>query len=77
MDLKLRYHGRLIELFGKPEEIISVRSETADSLRKELEAMDVRFRESVFLLAQHHKIITRDDTLTAGDVDVFPPFSGG
>jgi len=77
MDLKLRYHGRLIELFGKAEETLSVRSETVESLKKELEAMDVRFRENVFQLAQNNKIITRKDTLTAAEVDVFPPFSGG
>ncbi|WP_299212363.1 hypothetical protein [uncultured Dokdonia sp.] len=77
MEITFKYHGRFTDLFEKKKEILSVKSRTAEALRKELEGVDVRFRESVYQLAQNNKIITGNDPITAAEVDVFPPFSGG
>lgn len=77
MKLTLKYHGRLTELFGKKEETVTVTSNTAETLKRELEKLDIRFRENVYQLAQNNKIIKGNEILTTFDVDVFPPFSGG
>lgn len=77
MKITLHYHGQLTTLFGKTEEPLEVTSRTVTALKKELEAGDVRFRESTYQLAQNNKIITGNTEITDGHIDVFPPFSGG
>ncbi len=77
MKIILHYHGQLTTLFGKKEAPLEVTSRTVATLKKELEAGDVRFRESTYQLAQNNKIITGNTEITEGRIDVFPPFSGG
>jgi|TARA_R110002051_G_scaffold169498_1_gene240030 molybdopterin converting factor small subunit len=77
MEIKLKYHGRLTEVFGKSQDTITVVAITAEDLKKELKGYDLRFRESVFQIAQNNKIIEGSDILTTAAVDIFPPFSGG
>jgi len=77
MEITLIYHGRFTDLFGKNQTTLTVTAHTAATLQEALKKMDARFRESVFQIAQNNKILTGDTAITPGNIDVFPPFSGG
>ncbi|WGK63987.1 MoaD/ThiS family protein [Croceiramulus getboli] len=77
MEITLRFHGRLTELFEQKERTIQMDVRTAEELRQALDGMDERFRESSYQLAQNNSIIHGKDDLTTQAIDVFPPFSGG
>ncbi len=77
MDITFTFHGRLTELVAKQSETLTVRSNTAAMLRKELIHYHPELNETTFQLAQELKIIQGDDRVSAQAIDVFPPFSGG
>jgi molybdopterin converting factor small subunit len=77
MQLKITYHGRLVELLDRQSEVLEINSETAGSVREELVELYVPLSESTFQIAQHNKIMNDSDKVTEDPIDIFPPFSGG
>ncbi len=77
MLLNIKYFGMLAEITNCNEEThefskTSVNELLAELFRKypELEAKD-------FKVAQNHEIVSNDSNITAPEIALLPPFSGG
>ncbi len=77
MEVTLTYYGKLVELIGKTSEEINIDNSTVNELLLWLENEYPAIAQLSIQIAQDHTIGKLDDNITAKQIDVFPPFSGG
>jgi len=77
MKITLKYYGKLVELIGKTEEILSIDSITVKELILWLENEYPELAQLTIKVAQNNSIGLLEDPIIATEIDVFPPFSGG
>ena len=78
MEYRLNFYGLLEELFGAHRTIqLQEGIIRFSELRKELEEAFKGLDAYPYTLAQDGSMKSDEEELSKGDIEVFPPFSGG
>jgi len=77
MEITLKYYGKLVELIGKAEEVLSIENITVKELILWLENEYPELNQLTIKIAQNNRIGLIEDPIISTNIDVFPPFSGG
>lgn len=76
-EITFKYYGQLTDLLGMTEESTSLELSDTASLRESLIQRHPVLEQHSFTLAQNNRMLHETDEVSATQVDVFPPFSGG
>lgn len=77
MRLNIKYFGLLAEITNCKEEAIEFDRTTVSELLQLLFQKYPLLEEKDFQLAQNHELISKESKITAGQIALLPPFSGG
>ncbi len=77
MKLKIKYFGVLAEITGFTEEFLEFSGGTVAELLTTLYEGYPNLKDKEFQVAQDFKIVALDSKLTANEIALLPPFSGG
>jgi len=77
MEVTIKYFGLLAEVTNQNEETLVISSTSISEL---LEALYVKYpalKEKDFQVAQNLEIVSKEASITATEIALLPPFSGG
>lgn len=77
MQLQIKYFGLLAEVTNCQEETVDYDVSTVSGLLEALYSKYPELRTKDFKVAQNNEIVTNESTLTASEIALLPPFSGG
>lgn len=77
MKLNIKYFGMLAELTQCSEETMVVEATTIDELLEQLFDKYPGLQEKDFQVAQDQQIVLKENNITASELALLPPFSGG
>lgn len=77
MNLKIKYFGLLAEITDRNEETIVFSGSSIADLLDTLIAKYPELKEKDFQVAQDHEIVSKDSMISAQNIALLPPFSGG
>jgi len=77
MNLNIKYFGLLAEISGCTEEHLEFRQTTVADLLDVLIQKYPSLKEKDFQVAQNLEISPKDAPITAAEIALLPPFSGG
>ena len=77
MKLALHYYGLLAEICGTSKAEMEVEVEFISDLRKHLETLHPGLKDVSYQFAQNEVLCSEADAITAQQIALLPPFSGG
>jgi len=77
MNLNIKYFGLLAEISGRSEEAMEFSKTTVSELVETLFEKYPLLKQKDFQVAQNHEITSREAPITAHEIALLPPFSGG
>ncbi|MEM7085310.1 MAG: MoaD/ThiS family protein [Bacteroidota bacterium] len=77
MNLNIKYFGLLAEISGCTEEELEFSKTSVHELIETLFEKYPSLKEKDFQVAQNHEITSREMPITANEIALLPPFSGG
>ena len=77
MNLNIKYFGLLAEISGCAEEQLDFKQKTVADLLDVLFQKYPSLKEKDFQVAQNLEISQKDAPITAAEIALLPPFSGG
>lgn len=77
MDLQVNYLGMLVDFSHCSQETINFSGKNSKDLIKQLEIKHPLLKGATYRIAQNQMIISETDSITANEVVLLPPFSGG
>ena len=77
MKLTIKYYGLLAEISACSEETIEFSGSSVSDLRELLFKKYPDLEEKDFQVAQNLEIVSNDTAITASEIALLPPFSGG
>ncbi len=77
MDLKIKYFGLLAEITLCNEEVLEFSETTISEVLEVLHNKYPSLRDKDFQVAQDLEIVSKDSIVSATEIALLPPFSGG
>ena len=77
MDLKIKYFGLLAEITQCNEEVLEFSETTISEVLEVLHIKYPSLRDKDFQVAQDLEIVSKDSIVSATEIALLPPFSGG
>ena len=77
MDLKIKYFGLLAEITLCNEEVLEFSETTIAEVLEVLHNKYPSLRNKDFQVAQDLEIVSKDSIVSATEIALLPPFSGG
>lgn len=77
MKLEIHYYGLLTEICGTARAEMEVEAQSISDLRKHLETRYPGLKAVTYQFAQHEALSSDSDPITANQIALLPPFSGG
>jgi len=77
MEITVKYFGMLADITACGEEIIDFKGRTSTDLIDVLCFMYPHLKKTSFKIAQNQIIIQNNEVVSANEIVLLPPFSGG
>lgn len=77
MEVTIKYFGMLAEITRCDEEAFTCSESTVSALLRELFIKYPDLEDKDFQVAQNLEIVSKDTLITATEIALLPPFSGG
>ena len=77
MNLNIKYFGLLAEITQCQEETLEFSETSISDLLNVLFIKYPKLKHKDFQVAQNHEIVSKNENITATEIALLPPFSGG